>query len=122
MTLPVLHPLSDTMWSCYTASVGATPVAAHIVAPWRCKIMQVASVLGGVITTANASVAVAINGTAVTGATLDIEDSGSAVGDLDTATPTAANVANEGDVISFTPSLASGSSIPCHFFAMTRRL
>ena len=38
-----------------------------------------------------------INGTAVTGATITVTQSGSAVGDVDSAIPTGANSVNEGD-------------------------
>lgn len=121
MTSTKNHPLTEEQLSCHTASVGGTPVAAHIRAPYRAKVILVGSILGGAITSADATIATAINGTAITGGSITITQSGSAVGDLDTAAPSGANQVNEDDVISFTPSGASGSSIPCGFFAVLKR-
>lgn len=60
-------------------------------APFAGKITKVWSVLGGAITGADAVVTPKIGSTAITGATLTIANSGSALGDVDVAHPTAAN-------------------------------
>lgn len=121
MAYPENRPLSEVYVSCHTASVGGTPIAARCISPVRGRILRVYSVLGGAITTANATITVAINGTTVTGGAMTIAFSGSAAGDVDTADPTALNFVNEGDAISFTPSGASGASIPCQFMAIIER-
>jgi hypothetical protein len=118
MALPRNVPLDEHTVYCHSPSVGGSPIAAVTRAPFRGKIVKVGSVLGGAITSADCTVTVAINGTTVTGGTLTIANTSSAVGDLDVAYPTAANNVNEDDVIKFTPASASGSNIPATFFAV----
>jgi hypothetical protein len=119
MALTVNHPtLKEVSVHCHSASIGGTPAAAYARAPFRGKIVKVGGVTGGAITTADCAVAVAINGTAVTGGAFTITLSGAAAGQLFSAVPTAAYLVNEDDVISFTPSGASGSAIPGTFFAV----
>ena len=121
MALPEPHPLNEEQVEGYSASVAASPVAAYVRAPFRGKILKVWSILGGAITVGDATVTVAINGTTVTGGTITIANSGSAAGDFDSAVPTALNFVNEDDVISFTPSGATGTSVPGWFGAVIRR-
>jgi hypothetical protein len=78
-------------------------------------------VAGGVITTADATIATAINGNAIVGGAITLPVAGAAGGQHASAVPTGADVANEDDVISFTPSGASGASIPGSFYAVVRR-
>jgi hypothetical protein len=121
MALQTQHPLTDVVLQCQTPSVGATPQTAIVRVPFRCKILQLSSVLGGAITTADATVTCSVNTTAITGGTITITQSGSALGQINTANPTALTVANEGDYIKFVPSGASGASIQCNFDALVRR-
>jgi hypothetical protein len=121
MSLPNPHPFTDIQVGCHSASIGASPIAAYVRAPFRGRLIAVGGVTGGTITTADCTVAVAINGTAVTGGGFTITQSGAAAGQNFNAVPTAANVVNEDDVISFTPSGASGASIPGSFYAVIRR-
>lgn len=114
-------PLSDLQVSCTSTSIGGTPVATYVRSPCKGLIVKVAAVTHGAITTADASIAVAIGATAVTGGTITVAFTGSAAGQEFSAVPTGANVVNEGDVISFTPSLASGSNIVGSFYAIIRR-
>src|SRR4051812_48957129 len=112
MALPTLHPVSEAQVSCHSASIGASAAAAFIRAPFRGKILKVGAVTGGVITSADATVATAIGGTAITGGSITITSAGAAAGQHFSASPTAANLVSEDDVISFTPSGASGANIP----------
>lgn len=121
MALPENKPLYEETFHCSTPSVGASPLPAHIYAPWRFKVVKVGSMLGGAITSADAVVTTAIDGTAITGGAITIANASSAAGDLDTATPTGANTGVEGAVISFTPASASGDNIPATFFATLRK-
>lgn len=57
---------------------------------------------GGALTTGNATLTLKINGVAVTNGVITIAQAGSAVGDKDSATPTAANTVAVGDEISVT--------------------
>ena len=121
MAVPELHPLTEAYPTCHTASVAASPIAAHLRAPFRGKILKTWSILGGAITVADAAIATAINGTAITGGDLVIANASSAAGDFDSAVPTGANNVNEDDIISFTPSGATGTAIPCQFGCVIRR-
>jgi hypothetical protein len=121
MALPDNHPLSEVQVTCHTASVAASPIAAYVRAPFRGKILKTFAILGGVITVADAAIATAINAVAITGGDLTIANAGSAAGNFTSAVPTAANDVNEDDVISFTPSGATGTNIPAQFGCVIRR-
>ncbi len=66
------------------------------------RIVRLRSVIDGVLTTADATITVAINGVAVTDGVITITQAGSAAGDVDEAVPTALNEVKPGDVISLT--------------------
>lgn len=121
MALPNPRPLNEVVVYAFSPSVGGTPIVARAVSPVRGKVVKTGSVIYGAITTADAAIAVAINGTAVTGGGFTITQSGSAAGDVDEAYPTAANSINEGEQISFTPSGASGTTIGANFYAIIRK-
>lgn len=122
MALPNTHPmLQERCYSTSTNSIASTPLACVIRAPFRCKVIQVTGVSHGAFTT-DCSVAVAIipsvaggtapgSGTAITGSPLVLTASNSAAGTSATMTPSGANIANEGDLISFTPSGSTGTTI-----------
>ena len=121
MALPSNHPLTIVQLFAHTPSVGASPVAGYTRSHVRGKVIEVGVVLGGTITTADATIATTINGTAITGGSLTATAAGSVGGSRFSAMPTAANDVNEGDYISFTPSGASGASIPATFYAVIRK-
>jgi hypothetical protein len=119
MPLPNNHPtLKEAQAACHSASIGASPVAAYTRAPFRGRIVKFGGVTSGTITTADCTVAVAVNGSSI--GTFTITVAGAAAGQLFSGAPsTFANQAvNEDDVISFTPSGASGASVPASFFAV----
>jgi hypothetical protein len=120
MTLPGNHTIKTIDLTAYSPSVGASPIAAYIRAPFRCQIMKVTSIIGGAITTADASVACAVNGGSAF-ATIDVVQPGSAAGQLNSATPAALTFANEDDVISFTPSGAGGAAVPAFYSLVVRQ-
>lgn len=121
MALPPIHRINQHVTTCKTASVGTTPVAAYCVAPFKGYVVRTYGVLEGTITTAPAAIAVAINGGANIGAlSIAVGVAGTAAED----TPSASEVnrwVNQGDVISFTPSGATGASIPATFHAVIRQ-
>jgi len=121
MTLPVNEPLSEAVVSCKTASVGTTPAAAWCVAPVKGRIVRTFAVLEGTITTAPAAIAVAINGGSNIGSlSIPVGAAGSGASDAPFAAGVARDV-QEGDFISFTPSGATGASIPATFHAVIRK-
>jgi hypothetical protein len=120
MTLPVNEPLNEVVVSCKTASVGTTPAASFAVAPVKGRIVRTFAVLEGTIT-GTAAIAVAINGGPNVGAlSLAAGAAGTAASDAPAAAGVARDV-QEGDVISFTPSGATGSTIPAQFCAVIRK-
>ncbi len=132
MALTVLHhQLVDTQVEGHTASIGASPIAAQMRAPFRGRIVKVGCVTGGTITTSSAVMTLAVNGTNVTGGTFSVTLAGAAAGQHFSnsslpslnATATAANgFVQEDDVITLTPSNASGSSIPGACYAVIKKM
>ena len=70
-----------------------------VVCPVAGTITKIYSVIDGAITGADAVLTFEIGGVAVTGGTVTIDDSGSAAGVVDSATPTAANVLAAGGAL-----------------------
>jgi hypothetical protein len=77
------------------------------VAPMAGTIAKSFTVLNAALATGDATLTLAINGTAVTGGVLTVTQSGSAAGDVDSASPTAAATFAAGDVITVTGGGAS---------------
>ena len=121
MALPNMHSLREMQVGCFSPSVGASPVAAVARSPSRGKIVKVGAVLVAGLSTSDCSVAVAVNGIAVTGSPFTITQTGSALGTTAVMVPTGANNVNEDDTISFTPSGSAGASVGCTFFAVIDR-
>ncbi len=117
MAYPSVHKFNTVHKSSYSPSIGGTPLAAYMRVPFRCRIDLVDAVTYGSITTADCSVAVALNGTAIAGSPLTIPVASAAAGEVSSMTPTSPVYANTDDVISFTPSGASGASIAAMFSA-----
>jgi hypothetical protein len=116
MTLTVNHPtLKEATIQAHSPSIGASPIVAYVKAPFRGKIVKLFGVTAGIITTADATVSTAVNGTAITGGNFTITVSGAAAGQVFSAIPSGANLVNEDDAVSFTPSGASGATIPASF-------
>ena len=120
MALTVNHPLlrEQTLQS-HSPSIGASPIASRIRVPFRSRVIKVFAVTGGIITTADATVTVAVNGTTDTTAAFTILVTGAAAGQLFSAEPTSMRV-QEDDILSFTPAGASAASIPATFGAVFR--
>lgn len=121
MAITELHPISEAVVYAHSASVGASPIAALAIAPFRGTIRKVGCVLVSGVSTSNLLVSTAINGTAITGGGFSVTASGSVAGSMGSAVPTGANKVNEDDYITFTPSVAAGTAVPATFFAVIRR-
>lgn len=124
MALTRNWPLTLNYLGTSAASV-ATGQNGYVVAPFKGKIVEAGVVIGSATTTADATVTTSIAGTAVTGGAFVITQSGSAAGNKDYAATgdasanaviTAANIANEGDVIKFaiTGSGTGGGPVHCY--------
>lgn len=101
--------------SVQTTSIGGTPVACYVGAPCRGRITKWSLVAQGAITTADAAIAVAVNGTTNTGMAGTLPVASAAAGQILTVVPTSPVYVSEDDVIRFTPSGASGASIGGQF-------
>lgn len=116
VAIPSNHPfLKEIRIPAYLADSSAVTTA-YVSAPFRCKIIKV-EVVAGAAVDADRVITTAINGTSVTGGAVTLTASGSAAGDRTSVVPTAANVANEGDGISFASDGAGSTACPTHFFA-----
>lgn len=80
---------------------GTDPI--RIVSPVAGTITKIWSVIDGALTTGNATLTAAIGGVAVTNGVITVTQAGSAAGDIDSATPTAAHAVAVGDLITITP-------------------
>ena len=129
MALPIAHPLHEVNVHGAATSV-ATGVSGVVRAPFKGTIREVGTMIGSVVSTADATCTVSVAGTAITGGAFVITQSGSAIGDLDAAavsgvvangvtanaTITAANTCLEGDLIkfAFTGSGTAGGTVLCY--------
>lgn len=118
MPLPGHHTFNTIDLTAYTPSCGASPVAAYIRVPFRCRLLKATGILGGAITSTDAIVTVSANSTTL--ATLTVTQASSAAGQLFAVTPPSPAYLNEDDVVVLTPSGASGSSVPMHFSIAVR--
>src|SRR6185369_17278338 len=84
MALPIAHPLDEVMVT-GAALDCSTGKAAVIRAPFKGTVKEIGTMLGSVLSTADATVTTSIAGTAITGGAIVITQSGSAIGDLDAA-------------------------------------
>lgn len=101
MALTVNHPLLKEV-RVYTTHIDTgSALSACVTSPIRGVITKLESVVHAVIGTANNVITSSINGTAITGGTLTQLTASSAIGDIVTAVPTAANAVAEGDLIKF---------------------
>jgi hypothetical protein len=127
MALATNHPLYEIKVDASTNSIASTPLACAVVSPLRGKIVKITAVSHGAFTT-DCSVAVAIiaapaagaapgAGTAVTGSPMTLTASNSAAGTTTSMIPSGANIVNEGDIIVFTPSGSTGTTIGGTFCA-----
>jgi hypothetical protein len=73
----------------------------YLTARYAGKITSIKTIIDGAVGTADVTITPSINGTPVTNGVVTIATSGSAAGDQDSATPSAANTVAIGDKISF---------------------
>lgn len=119
MALPTNHPVSEWRVPAYLADSAAVTTA-YTSAPFRGRIIKLISVAGAVVDS-DRVITAAINGTSITGGAITLTASGSAAGDVVSVTPTALNLVNEDDKISFASDGAGSTSCPHHFFAVIAR-
>lgn len=85
-----------------TTIAGAGSPVYRVVSPFTGLVTRIQSVIEAALTTGDATLTCGISGTAITGGVLTVTQSGSAAGDVDSATPTAANYVTAGQVLTVT--------------------
>lgn len=102
---------ADKIYLTVTMADVSTAASVWVVAPVACTFTKLHSVINGAIATADAAITTEIGGAAVTGGGLTIAYSGSAAGDVDSATPSAANTLTAGQALEIITSGASTNTI-----------
>lgn len=93
---------------CLDIADGSADATYYLVCPHAGTISKIWTVTDGAVGTADITVTGKIGSTAITNGAVTIATSGSAAGDIDSATPTAANVVTAGQAINFV--VAGGGS------------
>ena len=123
MSLPAIHKLPQVHLSAYMqdmSSATATISSAYIRIPFRCTLDEASVVPFGAITSANAVITIAQNGTTINGAdsngttanVLTILSSGAAAGTVVTYSPSSVIHCVKGDYISFVSNHGSSTATP----------
>ena len=103
------------------SSKASDATVARFAAPVAGTITLVQTVLNGALATGDATFTTAIGGTGVTGGVVTATQSGSAAGDIDSATPTALNTVAVGDLITVTGGGASTATATANIQVLIRR-
>lgn len=114
--LPVNHPTGkERIVSVYSRSIGASPAVSYLRIPFTGAIRRFAAITQGTITTADCITTVARNGSTIGALTIPVASA--AAGQIASGSPATFSLGGvaEDDVVSFTPSGASGANIACQF-------
>jgi len=87
---------------------GSADANYYLVSPWAGDVAKIYTVIDGVVSTADITITPSIAGTPITGGVVTIATAASAAGDVDSATPSAANTITAGQAIKF--AVAGGGS------------
>lgn len=93
---------------CLDIDDGSADSVYYVVCPHAGDIAKIYTVIDGAVSTADITITAAIGVTGVTNGVVTIATAGSAAGDVDVATPTAANTVLAGQAVNFT--VAGGGS------------
>lgn len=101
---------------------GSAEATYYVVAPHAGDIAKIYTVIDGAVSTADITITAAIGGTPVTNGVVTIATAASGAGDVDVATPTAANTVTAGQAIGFTVTGGgSGGSPRIHLVVVITR-
>lgn len=101
----------ETQWITVRIDDVSTAGSVFVAAPFDGLIGRFRSVLQGAISGANAAVGLELAGVDVTGAQVTVAQSGSAAGDVDEGTATAANAVTEGQAVEIDTDGASTGTV-----------
>ena len=116
-----MRTLNDYFLTTVIENIGGASQRHVLVAPDTGKIIKVYTAINGTIATADEDIIPRIEGTTVTNGTVTITASGSANGDVDEATPTAANHVVEGQYIEIINDSACTNDVDCSVTLVIRR-
>lgn len=94
----------------------------YIVFPYNSTINKIYSVIDATIATADKVLTASIDGVAVTNGVITITQSGSAAGDVDSCTPTAANTITAGTALKVAATGATTGDARCHLSIVYTRM
>jgi len=115
-----MRTLNDYFITAKIADI-STASSTFVAVPDGGKVIKIFTALQGAIGTANGAITFEIGGTAMTGSAITVTQSGSAAGDVDTSTPTAANdVAEEGTIEMITDGASTNASVLYVTFVIRR--
>jgi hypothetical protein len=101
---------------------GSADADYYVVCPHAGDVAKIYSVIDGTVGTADITLTPYIGATPITNGAITITQSGSGAGDIDSATPTAANTVTAGQAIKFTVAGGgSGGSPRIHLTALITR-
>jgi hypothetical protein len=101
---------------------GSAEATYYVVSPHAGDITKIYTVIDGVVSTADITITAKIGSTGVTNGVVTIATAASAAGDVDSATPTAANTVTAGQAINFTVTGGgAGGSPRIHLVAVITR-
>lgn len=101
---------------------GSAEAVYYVVSPHAGAISKIYTVIDGAVATADITVTAAIGATPVTNGVVTIATAASAAGDVDSATPTAANTVTAGQAINFTVTGGGAGGTPMiHLVAVITR-
>ena len=115
-----MRTLNDYFITAKIANI-STASSTFVPIPDGGKVIKIYTALQAVIATANVAITFEIGGTAITGGGITVAYSGSAVGDVDSATPTAANDVAEGGTIEMITNVASTNTSVLYVTFVIRR-
>ena len=115
-----MRTLNDYFITAKIANI-STASSTFVAIPDGGKVIKILTALQAVIATANGAITFEIGGTAITGGAITVAYSGSAVGDVDTAEPTAANeVAEDGTIEMITDGASTNAAVLYVTFVIRR--
>ena len=115
-----MRTLNDYFITAKIANI-STASSTFVPIPDDGKVIKIFTALQAVIATANGAITFEIGGTAITGGAISVAYSGSAVGDVDTSEPTAANEVAEGGTIEIITDGASTNAAVLYITFVIRR-
>jgi len=98
---------------------GSAEAVYYLVCAHAGTISKISTVIDGAVATADITITAAIGATGVTGGVVTIATAASAAGDLDSATPTAANTVTAGQAVNFTVTGGGAGGTPRVHLVMT---